>query len=56
MQHTVTVAKEIRQIGRQRVTDHLWSCSCGAVGTAVHGFSSRHEAWVDSLDHRQWWK
>ena len=51
--HKVTLTTGTRQLGRSRITDHKWSCECGDFGRARNGFSTRHEAFVDSLAHRQ---
>lgn len=50
--HTTTVTTRTRQMGRSRVVDHMWSCSCGAVGTAPNGFSTDREARVNALSHQ----
>jgi hypothetical protein len=57
MEHTTTVTLAYRQLGRQRVADHKWSCSCGDLGKATNGFSSDREARVNALAHQpqnQW--
>lgn len=53
MEHTTTVTTEARQLGRTRVTDYLWYCSCGEKGKAPHGFRSEREARLNSLAHRR---
>lgn len=51
--HKVEFTTTARQLGRSRITDHHWSCECSAKSTAPTGFSTRHDAFVDSLGHRQ---
>jgi hypothetical protein len=53
MKHVTTVTLTYRQLGRQRVADHKWSCSCGDFGKATNGFSSDREARVNALAHRR---
>jgi hypothetical protein len=52
VKHETTVTTQVRQLGRSRVTDHLWFCSCGERGKAFNGFSTHREAWVDALGHQ----
>lgn len=52
MEHTTTVTTSTRQLGRTRVTDYKWSCTCGHPSTARNGFSTYREAWVDALGHQ----
>jgi hypothetical protein len=52
MEHTTTVTTTYRQLGRQRVADFKWTCSCGDFGKARNGFSTHREAWVDALGHQ----
>jgi hypothetical protein len=57
MKHITTVTVTHRQLGRQRVADHKWTCSCGEFGKASNGFSLDREARVDALTHQpqnQW--
>lgn len=53
MSHTVTVNTTARQLGRTRVVDHHWTCSCGEHSTAPTGFRFEHEALTNSLHHRR---
>lgn len=52
-EHTVTQTTMTRTMGRSRITDHHWSCTCGQRSTAPTGFSTERDAFVDSLSHRQ---
>jgi hypothetical protein len=52
MKHITTVTVTHRQLGRQRVADHKWTCSCGEFGKASNGFSLDREARVDALAHQ----
>jgi hypothetical protein len=57
MKHVTTVTTATRQLGRTRVTDHKWSCSCGDFGKATNGFRTDHEARINALAHQpqnQW--
>jgi hypothetical protein len=53
IQHEVRLTKQVRQLGRTRVTDHYWSCTCGAHCAAPTGFRYEHEARSDWLFHRR---
>lgn len=52
MEHTVTHTTKTRQLGRSRITDHFWACSCGTANTAPTGFSSHRDAHGNWLAHR----
>lgn len=52
--HDITLTTARRQVGRSRITDHYWRCSCGEETTAPTGFRTRQEAHVNSLSHRQY--
>lgn len=52
MEHTTTVTTSTRQLGRTRVTDHKWSCSCGVAGAAPTGFRTDREARINALAHQ----
>jgi hypothetical protein len=51
--HDLMLTTAQRQIGRTRVTDHFWRCSCGEATTAPNGFSAQAHAWVNGLAHRR---
>lgn len=50
--HVRTATTSRRRLGRSRITDHHWSCSCGARSTAPTGFSTAADARIDWLSHR----
>jgi hypothetical protein len=50
--HIATFTRTTRQVGRSRITDHKWFCSCGARTTAPNGFRYANEAQTDWRVHR----
>lgn len=51
--HEITFTTSRRQVGRSRITDHFWRCSCGDTTTAPNGFSTREQAESDARPHRR---
>ncbi|MET9263757.1 hypothetical protein [Amycolatopsis sp. NPDC004079] len=53
MEHAVTITAKTRQLGRTRVTDYHWLCSCGERSTAPTGYRNEREARTNHLFHRR---
>lgn len=49
--HRPTISRRVRQLGRLRVTDWFWRCTCGAATTAPNGRRYRREAEQEFRGH-----